>query len=299
MPNKITLSDATRLTVQTLLFGGGESHIRISPPVGGKYQYCEVGAVLREQGDIFVTCSFNQDSDLIQAGLIKNAIDGLLIGANPRPRIHLVIPYFPGARQDRICATGEAFSAKFYAGIVNSFGFDTVTVLDPHSEVVVALIDNCVVVDNHAFIRSVIRTLDFKGCILSPDAGSNKKIFGLVEVLRQQKFGNFKVIRADKKRDMETGKIIGSEILSGDLGGADLLIVDDICSYGGTFRSLAQAARQLNAGKIYLAVTHYEGVADMNEMRKSGIEKVFTANNKQAFQQSNLIVVNAGEQLYL
>lgn len=49
----------------------------------------------------------------------------------------------PFARQDRVCNYGEAFSLKVVADMINSANFSKVVVLDPHSDMVEALINNC------------------------------------------------------------------------------------------------------------------------------------------------------------
>ncbi len=49
------------------------------------------------------------------------------------------IPYFPYARQDRVCNTGEAHALKVFADLINSCNFDLVEVMDPHSDVVEAV----------------------------------------------------------------------------------------------------------------------------------------------------------------
>ena len=58
-------------------------------------------------------------------------------GGHPRA----IIPYLPGARQDRR-RPGEALSCKVYADLINRCRFDRVVCLDPHSDVMPALIEN-------------------------------------------------------------------------------------------------------------------------------------------------------------
>ena len=62
--------------------------------------------------------------------------------------------------------------------------------------------------------------------------------------------------------------------------GRNILIVDDICSRGGTFFYAAKALKELGAKKIYLYVTHCEKTILEGELLTSGlIEKVFTTNS--------------------
>ena len=55
--------------------------------------------------------------------------------------IELVIPYFPYARQDRVCIEGEALGAAVMANFINNLDFAKVTIWDAHSEVSPALLN--------------------------------------------------------------------------------------------------------------------------------------------------------------
>ena len=56
--------------------------------------------------------------------------------------IDLVMPYIPNARQDRVKSSNDVFTLKYFAEFINDLCFDTVTVLDPHSSVSEALLDD-------------------------------------------------------------------------------------------------------------------------------------------------------------
>lgn len=88
--------------------------------------------------------------------------------------------------------------------------------------------------------------------LISPDAGSNKKIYDLAKSIGY----DGEIIRCDKLRDIPTGQIIETIVYKNDLGGKDAIIVDDICDGGKTFIELAKVLKEKNVGKIYLVVTH-------------------------------------------
>jgi ribose-phosphate pyrophosphokinase len=163
----------------------------------------------------------------------------------------LVIPYFPAARQDRVMIKGEPLSVKVYADIINAFKFKKVIVFDAHSEVTPALLNNCEVVPNHAFIKNVIEQINSSITLISPDGGALKKIYKLSEFL-----GGIDVIECSKSRDVKTGKLTGFKVYEENLAGRDCLIVDDICDGGGTFIGLAEELKKKNASKLFLAVSH-------------------------------------------
>ena len=60
----------------------------------------------------------------------------------------------------------------------------------------------------------------------------------------------------------------------------DYLIMDDICSKGGTFLYAAKALKEYGAADIYLYVTHCEKTILQGEMINSGlIKKIYTTNS--------------------
>ena len=70
--------------------------------------------------------------------------------------VHLVMPYIPNARQDRVKTNEDVFTLKYFAEFINSLGFNSVTVLDPHSSVSEALIDNLIIESPERFIQRAI-----------------------------------------------------------------------------------------------------------------------------------------------
>jgi len=241
--------------IKHFFFKSGENHIQVLQDLSG------------HEVDLFFF--YDGDSSLFKLAMIVDAL-------RKQRSVHLslTIPYFPGARQDRVCNSGEALSVKVYAEFINNLSFDEVKVFDPHSDVVAALVDNVKVVKNHAFVLAAIQKHHSHYSLVSPDAGANKKIFDLAKYL-----GGPKVIRADKVRDVTDGKIIGTEVYADDLSGQTCYIVDDICSYGGTFKALAKELKKKNAAQIILIVSHYEGVAEKQSLKDSGIDKIITTNS--------------------
>jgi ribose-phosphate pyrophosphokinase len=237
-------------------FGSGENHVQISAP-----NSTHVEILFRYQGD----------QSMMQLLMLTDALRRQ--GAT---EIDLLIPYFPGARQDRVCNPGEALSAKVYADLINQQQYSKVCLFDPHSDVIVALLNQVQVVKNHHFLKDVLNETGQEVVLISPDAGSNKKIFELSSQL-----GGLPVVRADKIRDVRNGAIIGTEVFSDDLSGKTALIVDDICAGGRTFIELAKKLKAKGCEKIILAVSHYEGSADVAKLADSGIDAVYTTSSLQ------------------
>lgn len=220
------------ISFEAFVFSGGEPHIKI--------------ADFDTSLPVTVTHRINSFNEM---GLLLIAVDALKrMGVE---KIELVLPYFPAARQDRLMIPGESLSVKVYADLINGMKLNKVTIFDPHSEVTPALLDNCVVIDNHTFVKTIIKGLPSSTLLVSPDAGAAKKIHKLANFLQ-----NYDVLECGKTRDVKTGTLSGFRVPVADLNGRPCLIVDDICDGGGTFMGLAKVLKDSNAGPLYLAVSH-------------------------------------------
>ena len=191
---------------------------------------------------------------------------------------NLIMTYIPHARQDRVKTSEDTFTLKYFAETINSLGFDNVYVLDPHSNVSTALLDRVVVRSPQQYIEKTIlyhlRHLNKDDLVLFfPDEGSMKRYSDMFEL--PYAFGL-------KKRDWKTGQIQGLDVIDNgiNLKEKNILIVDDICSRGGTFYHSAKKLKELGVGNIYLYVTHCENTILEGEVLTSGlIDRVFTTNS--------------------
>lgn len=214
-------------------FSGGEPHIKIhsKSPAGT---------------DVLITHRIRSFNDL---GLLCMAVDALR--RCDVQDIELFIPYFPGARQDRVMVPGEPLSVKVYADLINGLGLRRIYIFDPHSDVTPALLQLCTVIPNHQFIREVLQHIGRPVALVAPDGGAFKKVFALSAALQIQE-----VVTCGKSRDVATGQLTRFQVFADNLNGQDYLIVDDICDGGSTFIGLAEALRRHNAGRLFLAVSH-------------------------------------------
>ncbi len=240
---------------ESFTFSGGEPHIKILTPID-------------QNKNVTVTHRVQSFNDF---GLLLLAIDALQrLGIKS---IDVFIPYFPAARQDRVMVKGESLSVKVYAQLLNALNLNSVTVYDPHSEVVPALLNNCKVISNHNFIKEAIQDIDEDIILISPDGGALKKIYKLTSAL-----GGIEVIECSKSRDVKTGQISDFKVYAEDLKGKSCLIVDDICDGGGTFMGLAKELKKKNAGKLYLAVSHGIFSKGLTELNKH-FDKIYSTDS--------------------
>lgn len=188
--------------------------------------------------------------------------------------VNLYMPYIPNARMDRVKKSDEVFTLKYFTEFINSLKFDSVYVRDAHSNVSLALLDNVVCENIIPKIEKLTDKLliSDNDIIFFPDEGSCKRYSESID--KKCAFGI-------KKRDWRTGKIQGFDV-NGEIPkeSFNVLIIDDICSYGGTFYHSAKKLKELGANKIWLYVTHCENSILDGELIKSKlIQKIYTTKS--------------------
>lgn len=167
----------------------------------------------------------------------------------------LDMPYIPNARQDRVKNPEDVFTLKYFAELINSLQFTEVRVFDAHSNVSLAIIDRVKQYTPQKYIENVIAAIEQdtgkKPLMFYPDEGAGKRYSGMITL--PYCFGI-------KTRDWSSGEIKGLSVAGETdlIAGSDVLIVDDICSYGGTFLYAAKALSELGAANIDLFVSHCE-----------------------------------------
>ena len=232
-----------------------ESHIRTSVRVF-KFPGGEVGVDINtgqltadyreafEVGTINLTARLRNSDDVMALLMTTDALRRVFCDAD----INLYVPYFPYARQDRVCNLGEALSVRVMAQLINSQNYGTVTIVDPHSAVTVALIDRVHVFDQYEVFHD-IKTDWSEWTIVAPDQGAVKKCEDFAK-----RVGAKAVVGFNKTRELSTGKITGMVPLFEPDPDAAYLVLDDICDGGRTFIELV--SHMSYVGTLELAVTH-------------------------------------------
>lgn len=219
--------------------------------------------------DFVIEWRYDSDKECILLWYLTKHIRQCRMDAN----ITLVLPYIPNARMDRVKNKDEVFTLKYFAEVINILHFNKVYVCDPHSNVSTALLDRVKVIDAKANIEYILTTFQEENFLLCyPDEGAAKRY---AEQL------NAEYVFCIKHRDWRTGKIQRLELTSPEtVKGKNVLIVDDICSRGGTFTFTAQALKDAGAEDIFLYVTHCENTIEKGSVLTDGlISHVFTTNS--------------------
>lgn len=217
--------------------------------------------------ELNVELKFESDIDIVKLFFISKFIDETM----PNLPKFLIMKYIPYSRMDRRI-NGYMFSLKYFTSLINSLNFDKVYVLDPHSEVSAALIDNVCEFGVRHNIYDILERTNYD-YFFFPDAGAMKR-YSEQLTMRPFFFGN-------KKRDLNTGKIIKFELIGApDLNGKRVLIIDDLCAKGGTFMASAKLIEEAGAGIIDLYVSHCEDSIFEGDILKTDlISTVYTTDS--------------------
>ena len=227
------------------------------------------------------------DSDgIIALCQLKEIIDTTL---HKQINTCLLMEYIPYARYDRAMTTGDSFSLKVFANILNSLNFDAVMVRDAHSPISTSLINNCIEISQAESLALTVKNFDEYDFIISPDLGAVKKAEKVSEAYE------IPLVRAFKKRDVATGHTVFDSIIDikyiEELVGSSVIIIDDICDGGATFKGIAEELKKLNCEHVVLYVTH--GIFSKGFAVFEGlVDQIFTTNSIKQTEHEKLIVIN-------
>lgn len=198
-------------SIEFMTFPGGEPHVKLSPAAA---------AQIRREDAVLIDCRPQSFLDLGYLMLLADTIRRIA----PFTELHLLMPYVPGARQDR----GEPFTALVFADLINNLWFETIRIYDPHSPVIVEYLEGVVVSepDLHPYMHGSY------AAVIAPDEGS--KVRATRMAIRVGLTEN-DVVYCSKKRDPVNGTLSGFALDTFDLPRGRYLLFDDICDGGGTF----------------------------------------------------------------
>lgn len=193
----------------------------------------------------------------------------------PLCNVDLYIPYFPYARADRVFERGNPSPLRGLLLWLQGWNlFRQIYTCDLHNERVLG----------DFFIKEDIKIKPQLECfkqslpynfnteydvVVAPDKGAMNKARTISEYLKVD------IEYAGKKRDVQTGRIVGTELPKGvDFTNKTILIPDDICDGGMTFIKLAEALKQAGAKKVDLYVTHLIAAKGLKFFENS-IDKIY------------------------
>jgi ribose-phosphate pyrophosphokinase len=165
-------------------------------------------------------------------------------------RICAVMPYFGYARQDRKHLGRVPITAKLVANLLTVAGVDRVLTIDLHATQIQGFFD--IPVDHLLAAPVHLEYLKKQELhdpvIMAPDIGSVKmadsfarKLGAGLAIVEKRRLGDAEV---------EAGHVIG------DIGGHDVVIVDDMISTAGSISEAIKIAKEHGARKVIAMATH-------------------------------------------
>lgn len=243
-----------------------------------KFPNGEIGFQINSDICANVDWTYQGDHELVQLAMIANQC--FAGGLNIR--------YMPYSRMDRV--KGDwAFTLKTVIKMINSMEWSYIDIAEPHSDVCVALFDfiynarpyypTALHFDQVCKDIGFIKGQDY---IVFPDAGAEKRYGGMYEGQR--------TLVGVKSRNFETGKITAFNLYSADdsisvmSSPRKAIIIDDLCSKGGTFLATAEALRDDHMiTDVTLLVAHLETAVHQGAMLDSDVIKRVYATRSQYF----------------
>jgi len=205
---------------------------------------------------------FENEAELFH---ICQLVDLIRFGHIPK-KIILDMSYMPYGRQDKEVNNESTFALYTFSKIINSLKLDRITTLDAHSNACLMIRD----MDNQYPISAISNAHEASGadCQGFPDKGASDRYLC-----------NPEDIIGHKVRDQLTGWITDYRI-EGDPKDKSILIVDDICDGGMTFKLMAKALYEQGAKEVHLYVTHGIFSKGVETLRESGIKRIFTKDGE-------------------
>lgn len=198
---------------------------------------------------------------------------------NGAERLILVAPYLPYMRQDIAFRNGEPVSQRVLAGMLGA-AFDRIVTVDPHlhrTPSLAALFRRCE--STHLFgvdaLISHLRTspLPAETIVVGPDIESDPWTSRIASSLGLDHATFRKVRRGDVEVEIEPPPNLS-------IAGRPILLVDDICSTGGTLRKTTSILRSSGAGAITIFITHMLGDATVAEgLLQAGAARIISTDS--------------------
>lgn len=232
--------------------------------------------VLTQSNYAHVVWEYSHEGEFMQLAQLKDLLDQYGLRATLR------IKYLPYARQDKEITNSTTFALRTFSRLLNSLHFDEIIIMDPHSEVADMLIKNCEIRYPHDTLQKVVEIVK-PSLVCYPDMGADAKYSYVYP---------YNAIFGSKVRNQETGYIEKYELVGDkenlNLRGNNILIVDDICDGGMTFKLLTKELKEAGAEEVNLFVTHGIFSKGLRTLRESGINRIFTQDGEAEEIQNNI-----------
>jgi len=173
-------------------------------------------------------------------------------------RVTAIAPYLAYARKDRRTKPHDPLGLRYLAQLFEAVATDALIVLEAHN---VAAFQNAfriraTSIDAHRAFGQIAQELARGGAlaVASPDPGGVKRAQLWREALEEQLAVPVGFAMIDKRRS--AGVMSTSGLVAGDVGGATVLLLDDLIGSGETMRQAAVALRAVGAASVVACAGH-------------------------------------------
>ena len=246
---------------------------------------------------------YETDESIFELLLVDNAM------ISYEQEYNLYIGYMPYSRMDRVKEQGTAFSLEVIVRIINNLScVNGIYVLDPHSPITLQELNRYQLSDNafefkYSLAKDVIdyTQIDVNNAwFVFPDKGAATRY-------NADNYPN--VIICEKVRNFATGKIESikasiEKVTNTPSENAPIIIIDDLCSYGGTFVGAIKAIEtdlNIKSSENWLIITHSETAIDMGQVPLI-FNKIFTTDSiytPQGYQYMNVKPFDSSGKVYV
>ncbi|MCP4051378.1 MAG: ribose-phosphate pyrophosphokinase [bacterium] len=238
-------------------FSCGESFARLEESIRGKEAY------------VLQTATQNINDDLMQLFLIMDALKRSSAAA-----IHVVMPYFGYARQDKKSAPREPISARLISDLLSSIGFDRLITVDLHADQIQGFFSQPV--DHLTALPIFAEYFSAKNLknlvVVAPDAGRAKFAKKLADRLSAD--------LAFMHKTRPEHNVAEITNIVGNVKNKTILLIDDMVDTAGSVTSGLETLKKYGCNdEIYLATTHpvFSGPAS-DRLAKAGFKEVIVTN---------------------
>jgi ribose-phosphate pyrophosphokinase len=208
---------------------------------------------------VFVCQSLHADSSVSANDKLCRLL--FLIGALKdagAAEVVAVVPYLAYARKDRRTKPRDPVTTRYVAALFEAVGTDAVVTMDVHN---VAAFENAFRCGKENLPAAPLFVEHFAGLVgagervvvLSPDAGGVKRAKAFATQLEARRGAAVELAFMEKQR---SGGVVSGEAFAGDVGGAAVIIVDDLIAGGTTVARAVRACAVRGARAIHAAATH-------------------------------------------
>lgn len=238
-------------------FSCGETYARIEESIRGREAY------------VIQTISDHVNDDLMELFMIMDALKRASAST-----IHVVIPYFGYARQDKKSLPREPISARLIADLLSAIGFDRLITIDLHADQIQGFFSRPVdhLTAKPLFIDYFAKKQLQNLVVVAPDAGRAKFAKKIADKLHADLAFMHKT-----RPQHNVAEIVH---IVGNVKDKTILLVDDMIDTAGSVTSgLATLKKCGCKDEIYLATTHpvFSGPA-IERLSTAGFREVVVTN---------------------